>query len=356
MTMAQTNTVFMIPGDLNTPTGGYAYDKKLLEYLPQLGHAVTHLQLGDSFPHPTSDDAHHAAEQLQTVPPTSVMLVDGLALGALDPTALRTAQAPIIALIHHPLAYEGDLGDIRRKELYRTEKENLSLSDRVIVTSASTATLLHDAYGVPRSHITVARPGTNHPTLPPTPQDPPLILSVGSLSPRKGHDVLIRALGSVRDLRWQAVIAGMARNSAFTDSLRALTREHELENRLQLIGSVPPPELTTLYSQASIFALATRFEGYGMVFDEAMAAGLPIVSCVTGAVPDTVAPGAGLLVPTDDHLAFSEALRSLLTDEATRVSAAAASRQAGQALPTWRHTAQVVGNVLNLAHVETINE
>ena len=353
--MSESNLVFAIPGDLNTPTGGYSYDKTLSEHLPHHGHLVTHLQLGDSFPHPTPEDTQHAAKRLRAVPGTSVLLIDGLALGALDPAVLGSVKAPIVGLIHHPLAYEGDLDEVRREELLRREQVNLSRCAEVIVTSPSTATLLHDTYGVPRRRITIAPPGTQRPTLSPTPLDPPLIVSVGSLVPRKGHDVLIRALAGLTDLPWQAVVAGLDRDVAYADWLRELMTSHGLDDRLRLVGSVPTTELNSLYSQASIFALATRFEGYGMVFGEAMAAGLPIVTCATGAVPDTVAPGAGLLVPVDDHRAFGEAIRTLLTDNSLRTTMAAASHQAGEALPTWSDTAQIVADVLNRTRAGTIN-
>jgi len=347
MTRMTGNLVFAIPGDIDTPTGGYAYDRELMTRLRLQGREITHLRLGDSFPHPTPADMAHASRQLAAVPAHSVLLVDGLALGAFDPEELARVRAPIVALVHHPLAFEGNLADARLEALRSIEQKNLARSVHVIVTSSSTADLLQTHYGVAASRITVARPGIQKPAFGHKPQQPPLIISVGSLVPRKGHDVLIGALGSLSEVPWQAAIVGPARDQAYANQLRQLITAQGLENQVRLLGSVSADDLDTLYRQASVFALATRFEGHGMVFDEAMAYGLPIVSCDSGAVADTVANSAAILVPADDAAVFGDALRRVLTDEHLRHSMAAASQSAGFALPDWSETAACVASVLD---------
>lgn len=353
--MSPRRFVFAIPGDLATPTGGYVYDRNVIEQLPHHGWDVTVLRLGDSFPYPTPDDMNHAASVLSDVPGDAVLMVDGLALGALETSALDRVTAPIVALVHHPLAWEGNLDDVTRQHFHARERENLARCRHVIVTSPPTAELLQAHYDVDAAHITVARPGTDASMSPRSPSNPPLLLSVGSLIPRKGHDVLLRALASLLDLPWRAIIAGEARDAEYAASLKGLLVEHELEKRVSLAGSVSATELESLYAQATVFVLATRFEGHGMVFDEAMGHGLPIVTCHTGAVPNTVAPGAGLLVPVDDPNALANALRSLLTDEALRQGMSEASASAGLALPRWSDTAETVARALDRLTPGTID-
>ena len=111
-------------------------------------------------------------------------------------------------------------------------------------------------------------------------------------------------------------------------------------------GRVAHEALSQYYAQASLFALATRYEGYGIVFDEATVHGLPIVSCRVGAVPGTVSPEAGLLVPPDDPTSFGDALRRVLTDTDLRDSMAAAASNAAHDLATWDSTARTVAAVL----------
>lgn len=341
--------VFAIPGDLNTPTGGYVYDRRVMQQLRDQGLSITHLPLGSTFPHPTADDTSEAASLLAAIDSGRVVLMDGLALGALEPEVLATVRAPIVALIHHPLACEGGLEDARRDELQRIEQVNLAQCVAVIVTSPATASLLVDNYDVPANRITFARPGTDPLTASHQPISPPLIVSVGSQSPRKGHDVLLRALSHIEHLPWQAVIAGSTRDEAYSIELHRLVNQGGLSSRVRLAGEVTAEQLQRLYSEASVFALATRFEGYGMVFDEAMTYGLPIVSCAVGAVGDTVAPGAGILVPADDPRAFADALQSVLADDTLREAMAAASHRAGRSLPTWSATADIIATVLHAA-------
>ncbi|MEO0547406.1 MAG: glycosyltransferase family 4 protein [Pseudomonadota bacterium] len=347
------SAAFAIPGDINTVTGGYIYERRLLEELRGLGHDVLHIQLGGSFPDPTREDMAHALDALAALPKERALILDGLVYGSIDTAGLAQVRAPIIAMIHHPLALETGLAAARRDHLFKTERDNLALARQVLVPSRHTAHILATQYSVPAERITIAQPGTEITARPhhadggPTLSLPPLILSVGIQHPRKGHDVLLRALATMTDLSWRAVIVGSAHDPDHAKDLAGLVDQLGLKDRVELAGRVEQNPLDGLFAQASVFALATRYEGYGMVFDEALAWGLPIVSCATGAVPDTVPASAGMLVPPDSAVAFAGALRHMLTDQTSRTQIANASKRAGQALPTWRQTAQTAGCVLN---------
>ncbi|MFQ6550558.1 glycosyltransferase family 4 protein [Aestuariibius sp. 2305UL40-4] len=344
--MTRPRIAFAVPGKITTLTGGTIYDRRVIEKLPALGCDVQHIELPNSFPAPPPDDMDHALAQLSDVPPDVPLIVDGLAFGALDPRRVSGIQSPLVPLVHHPLAEESGLTEGRRKHLFETERANLSHAHHVLVPSPHTAELLTRKYDVQRKNITIARPGTDRPRLAAAPIDPPLILAVGIQLPRKGHDVLIRALSQIKALEWQAVIAGAPLDPAFSDELRALRSDTGLDERLKLAGRIERDELERLYAKASIFALATRYEGYGIVFDEALSHGLPIVSCAAGAVPDTVPHEAGLLVPPDAPDAFADALRTMLTDLSFRQGCAAAARIAGDALPGWDDTAKAIADAL----------
>ncbi|WOI58228.1 glycosyltransferase family 4 protein [Palleronia sp. LCG004] len=345
--MTARRAAFAVPGDLATLTGGYIYDTRLIEGLRDLDRAVTHVPLGPSFPDPTPADMRDAAERLAAIPPDCPVIIDGLAMGAMDDAVLAGMSAPIVALVHHPLAFEGGLPPERRDHLYRTERGNLDRAAHILVPSPHVASLLVSDYGVAGDRITVARPGTDPRPRRSAKADPPLILAVGIQMHRKGHDVLLRALARLSDRPWQAVVAGAPIDTAHAGMLTRLAGELGLSDRVRLAGRVTGEALASLYESAQIFALATRYEGHGIVFDEAMAYGLPIVSCDTGAVPDTVAPGAGILVPPDDPDAFARALATLLDDPARLAAMADASARAGAALPGWTATAGVVEGILS---------
>jgi glycosyltransferase involved in cell wall biosynthesis len=174
---------------------------------------------------------------------------------------------------------------------------------------------------------------------------PPHILSIGTLTPRKGHDVLLDALKEVEDLAWTATIVGSPRlNPETAATLHRQLRDLQLGHRVVFAGECG--EVRPLLASADLFALASRYEGYGMVFAEAQAQGLPVVSCQAGAIPEVVAENAGLLVPVDDRQAFAQALRRLLEDKDLRRRMAEASRRAGAALPRWKTTAALISQTL----------
>ena len=101
-----TSALFAIPGDLRTLTGGYGYDRRMLAALPACGVAATHLQLPGGFPFPDAATVAETLRLLAQAPPDHVLLVDGLALGALPPDGLAGLTAPLVALVHHPLGLE----------------------------------------------------------------------------------------------------------------------------------------------------------------------------------------------------------------------------------------------------------
>jgi glycosyltransferase involved in cell wall biosynthesis len=338
---------FAIPGDIETLTGGFIYERRLLESLRDVGHDMQHIRLAATFPAPSDADMAEAVAALEAVEPTRPLIVDGLVFGAIDTAGLARVRAPIVAMIHHPLALESGLDEATRDHLFRTERDNLTFAAHVFVPSPHTRRVLVEQYGAIPDRIAVIRPGVEPPSGPSRPAEPPLILSVGILHPRKGHDVLIEALDRIRNLAWRAVIVGSAWDPDFAVALERQIGQLGLEGRVRLAGKVSREDLQNLYQTAAIFALATRYEGYGIVFDEALSNGLPIVSCHTGAVPDTVPASAGMLVPPDDPEAFAAALARLLQDRELRATLAAAALKAGANAPSWTDQARLAGSVLD---------
>lgn len=340
--------VFAIPGDINQRTGGYIYEKSLLLALRAGGRNVRHLELPASFPNCGRDDMATTVEALATLPDDEPLILDGLVYGAIETDGLARVRAPIIAMIHHPLGLETGLPPARARELLKRETANLALARHVLVPSPHTKRVLAADFGVPADRITVAPPGFAQPAPGGLPKMvPPLILSVGLLAERKGHDVLVRALSRIADLDWRAMIVGGTHDREVADRLASQIRQTGLEDRITLAGSLSSEELDTLYRTATLFALATRYEGYGMVFSEAIAHGLPVVTCRAGAVPDTLPQGSGILVDVDDEAAFAEALSALLLDADARGCMSLAAAAAGAALPNWADTARIADAVLD---------
>ena len=337
---------FAVPGDLATPTGGYAYDRRMIAELGNLGWQIDIIELGAGFPFPSDTTRKAAHERLLAVPADRVVVVDGLALGVLPETARKLDR--LLALVHHPLAVESGISAAQAENLRASEQAALSAAKHVVVTSAATAQQLQSHYAVPAERITVARPGSD--PVPPAPRQADNIvrlLAVGAVVPRKGYDVLIAALATLPDLRWSLTIAGdCTRNPTAAAQLKADIEHHGLGKRVAVLGAVSEQRLAELYAEADVFALASRFEGYGMAYAEAIAHGLPVVGTNAGAIPGTVPTDAGLLVAPDDVFAFASALRRLIGNTDERRRFADAARHAADQLPTWPDSAQLFSRAL----------
>jgi glycosyltransferase involved in cell wall biosynthesis len=335
---------FAVPGDLATPTGGYAYDRRMIAELQQLGWQVDVIDLGDGFPRPSPEQKTRARSLLAAVPPGCPIVIDGLALGVL-PEACHALHRwhPLVALVHHPLALETGMSASEAEALRSSERAALAATRAVIVTSQPTARLLNAEYGVGAGRITVAPPGTDHDAMAAGSTDGVVrLLSVGAVVPRKGFDVLMEALATLADLPWRLVVAGdTKRDPATTARLEADIVRFGLKERVQLLGAVAPERVSELYAGADVFVLASRFEGYGMAFAEAMAHGLPIVGTTGGAIPETVPAEAGILVPPEDSAALAAALRRLIEDPVERKRLAEGARNVATTLPTWAESAKL---------------
>ncbi len=340
--------VFAIPGDLTTPTGGYRYDREVLARAGSAGIALMHLALPGAYPYPAPDDLLRAAGTLVSLPADDVLLVDGLAYGALPESICLSVKAPIVALVHHPLALESGLSPEAAARFRTSERAALAHARWVIVTSSSTARILREDYDVPADRITVAEPGTDPvPRARGSGESVPVILAVGALSQRKGYDVLVEALARLGGETWRLVIAGATdRNPETHAALRAAIARHGIERRVTVAGAVSDDELHRLYDGADIFVMPSLYEGYGMVLAEAMARGLPIVTTTGGAAAETVPEGAAIKVAPGDPAGLAAGLSRLIGNPGLRAELAHRAFVAGQALPGWDDTARIVAGVL----------
>jgi glycosyltransferase involved in cell wall biosynthesis len=342
---------FAIPGDLNTPTGGYAYARRILPLLGAYGVEARHLPLPGGFPFPDDAALKAAGDALAEIPADEIALIDGLAYGALPERVIARIAAPIVALVHHPLGLETGLSPEDSARLVETERRALAHAWWVIATSETTAETLRRDFGVAAERLSVAAPGTERAARATGGGDVPHLLSVGAVVPRKGFDVLLTALAELAARPWRCTIAGsLDRDPATVDALRAQIERLGLSERITLTGALEPAALDDVYRSADIFVLPSRYEGYGMVFTEAMARGLPIVACAAGAVPGTVPRDAGLLVPPDDAAALAEAVRRLLDDPKERRSLGDAAFAHVRSLPSWDDTARRVAEAIREAH------
>ena len=321
---------FVAPGRLTQLTGGYIYDKQVVEGLRRLGYRVAVKGV----------DVRGAARALASIPDGSVTIVDGLAGGVMPRQIHREAERlRFIALVHHPLAHETGVSKRDALRLWADERYTLRHARHVVVTSQRTARLLVRTYGVSRAHITCIEPGTEKsPAGRGTKRN--ALLCVATLTPRKGHLTLIRALARIAHLDWHLTCVGsLERDPSTVRRVRAAIRKAGLSGRVTLAGETASrARLRRCYTAADVFVLPTEYEGYGMAVAEAVASGLPVISTPTGAIPQLVGRDSGILVPRGNVNALARALHRVLADGGMRAKLRAGAMRRRGGLRTWTQT------------------
>ena len=303
---------FVIPGDLDTLTGGYIYDKYILDGLSGRGRDVKCELLANTFPFPRSNDLEEASQKIGKISDGSIVIIDGLALAPLaESVENHSKRLVVVGLVHHPLAEETGLTVAQKSEFEIRERRALGACTHVIVTSSTTAATLTRDYGVPRKNIDVIEPGVGEMPISVGSGTSSLsLLCVGTLTPRKGHKVLLTALASLRMFPWTLTCVGdLGRDKQTSVCVQNYAAKLGILNRTCFVGTLSTSKMGGVFRCTDLFVSASYYEGYGMAIAEALASGIPVVATGVGAVPVTVPEKAGLLVPAGDSRALASALR-----------------------------------------------
>ncbi len=172
-----------------------------------------------------------------------------------------------------------------------------------------------------------------------------LILSVSRVDAYKGHDVVLRALAALPNEVRANLHYAVAGKGTHLAELKRLTFQLGLEDMVTWLGFVPDNDLPALYGAADLFILCTRedlhrrgVEGFGMVFLEAQAAGIPVIGTRAGGIPDAIEPGnGGWLIDQDDVGAVQRLLTQLANDTAPFRTQGSLGQRRARTVSTWRH-------------------
>ena len=151
-------------------------------------------------------------------------------------------------------------------------------------------------YNVLEDTICVIEPGVEPVRIVRSPIEKDLkLICVGALVPRKGHKILIEALSSLSDRRWDLTCIGDPdRDKRSAIQIMNLARKQGLSRRVKFVGTVDETALIEHYRRAHVFVLASHHEGYGMALEEALFPGMPVITTTAGAIPYTVPNSASL--------------------------------------------------------------
>ncbi|RYZ92664.1 MAG: glycosyltransferase, partial [Moraxellaceae bacterium] len=300
---------FLVPGDIRIHSGGYAYNRHIIKRLSANNIQVVLIELSALFPFPDSAALADADAKFAAIASNEVVLVDGLALGAMPHLAQKhAARLCLLALCHHPLALETGLSREQADYFQHAEQQALLAARGVLVTSGTTANHLIQFYCVPRNKIKIAPPGTNARGFAARCSTPPILLTVASVIPRKGHDLLLQALERIEDIAWHARWVGNTQlNPTWSAFIQQKLGASKVVDRITLLGDIA--DTAYEYRAADFFVLPSAYEGYGMAFAEALSSGLPIIALEAGAQAQWLPQNTRILVPPGDVNALAEALR-----------------------------------------------
>lgn len=341
----------VMPGDVDrvgVPSGGNVYDRRVCEGLA-LSRPVREIPVHGSWPRPDASAKERLGRALAALPDASGVLLDGLvACGVPEVVVPQARRLRVTILVHLPLADEGaDAGD-----LDAPERETLRAAGAVVATSDWAARRLVERHGLDAARVHVAAPGAD-PAGEAAAGDGTRLLCVASVTPRKGHDLLVRALAEVSGLPWRCECAGpLGRDPAHVWRVRALADRYGVAGRIRLAGPLRGERLDAAYADADLLVLPSRAETYGMVVTEALARGIPVLATAVGGVPEALgrAPGGGvpgLLVPPEDPSALAAALRRWLTGSGLRRELRDAAAERRGTLRRWDETTRDLAAVLD---------
>ena len=342
------HVTLIVPAPFDTVSGGYGYDRRIVAGLRDLGHEVAVAELPGRYPLTDETARDAACACLDRLAAGTKPVIDGLALPAFAGLDDALASAGVIGLIHHPTSLEPGLADADQTRLRDIEHRLFRRLHRLIVTSDLTGETLASRFGAEQGRIAVVCPGTDDAPRAAGSGGPTCqILSIGTLIPRKGHDLLLRALARLFDLDWRLTIVGSeTADPVHAAGLRALAEELGIASRVRFMGAVVGDALEALWQSADLFALATHYEGYGMVIAEALKRGLPIVVTNGGAAGALLTPEAGMVCPPGDRDQVSKTLRRLIFGTDLRREIADNAWQLGQTLSSWADQAALFARAL----------
>ncbi len=330
---------FITVGDTARLTGGYLYHAEVFARLREMGLEIEEIVPCGASP----EEQERAVDRLShLLDPSSfdVIVVDALARIVCAPRLDRwREECPVVAMVHELPRVADPESETREHEF----EKPLLRSDLLVCVSEHGRSILEDR-GVSAACIRVVPPGFDRLFVGgggPTVRDDGLVraLCVGQWIPRKGILDLIHAWtkgersGATLDL-----IGESDADSEYAAAIREAIAAAP-DASISVRGPVDDAALAQAYAEADLFVLPSRYEGYGIVFAEALAHGLPLIACDAGPVPELVGEEATRIVPAGDVDAISESLDLLLGDPALRSRMSESARSQSEKLLRWDDTA-----------------
>lgn len=341
---------FALYGDLTEQSGGFRYDRRLVETFRADGDTVDVVGL------PWRSYARGLLDNLSSSVRArldgdfDVLLQDELAHPSLV-RANRAASCPVVSVVHHLRADEGG----RLAPLYRAvERRYFATVDGAVCNSEATRQAVLETSTLPRERTLVAPPAgdrfdasvTDAEIADRARETPFEVVFVGNIEPRKGLDTLVAGLARVA-VPWRLTVVGRATDTDYRQRVEAQLAAADCADRVTFMGRLPDQELAAVLRSGHVLAMPSRHEGFGIAYLEGMAFGLPAIATTAGGAAEIVTDGeTGRLVDPDDPDAVAAAVGSLATDRDRLTRMGQAARRRHESHPDWPTTADRVRSFL----------
>jgi len=347
----------IIYGELSTLSGGYLYDRKLVEYLRSQGDEVEIISLPwrDYLRHYQDNFNPAFRERLRQLR-ADVLLQDELnhpSLFLLNGNLKKTVRYPLVSIVHH-LRCNEQHPSLLRWWYRQVERIYLNSVDGFICNSRTTLETVKGLIKNPKPAV-VATPGgdalpvkTVPHSIPHNPNADVQFLFVGNWIPRKGLHILLEALQPLSSQSWQLSLVGRTNlMPSYERKIRHRIAASGLSEKVHIHGAVLNEDLVRLWQSADVLVVPSQYEGFGIVYLEAMRFGVIPIGGKDGAAGEIIQAGInGFLVRPDSPAELSNLLATIIADASLRNALKQAARQRYEQFPTWQQSMAAVRRFL----------
>jgi len=341
----------VIYGDLDTITGGYIYDRILVERLKGFGDKIHVISIPwhNYGKHLLGNFSYTLATRLRTIKP-DIILEDELnhpSLFLLNERLKDSRKFRIVSIVHHLRTSETRPGWQGKIYSY-VEKKYLRSVDAFIFNSNNTKSTVTNLVG--KKSSVVACPGKDR--LSPITsnkeiverarkQGPLRIAFLGNITPRKGLATLVHALAQIPPTQWVLVVVGsLTRDKKYSKEILKSVKKYGLCQRTLFTGLIADAGVAKYLRENHLLVVPSQYEGFGMAYIEAMGFGLPVIGTTAGGASEVIKHGInGFLIAPNDTKNLAAHIRQLYQDRSLLCQMSINARRSYEEFPSWRDTA-----------------
>jgi glycosyltransferase involved in cell wall biosynthesis len=346
-------------GDLDFISGGFLYDRMLVNYLRRQGEEVEIISLPwRSYPRGLLDNLSPALKRLLQRIRVDIILQDELAhpsLFWLNRGLQGSGRPPVVAIVHHLRCSEAR--PAWQNLVYRlAERRYLASVTGFIFNSRASQKSVEELVGRGKPSV-LALPAANRFAVGLTQEDlaaraqepgPLRLLFLGNVIPRKGLHTLLEALARLPREGWRLTVVGSLEvDAAYAQQIKRQIEGAGLVGRVEFAGVLDNEELAAILARSQVLAVPSSYEGYGIVYLEGMSFGLPAVATTAGGAREIITPGwDGFLIAPGDAETLADHVKTLMEDREMLLDMSLAAQARFAAHPTWEDAGAAIHRFL----------